>query len=131
MTQNRKICPICKRRWVKNPRNKTCGDYECRGKHAEYRRKKRIQRQKAAEPFIRNCMRIAKRDKQDKKICVVCGDFLKASLTTHHFNRRKDPTDVVTLCASCHRIFDSSDAGLRELKTRRKRYYEYNSMSMR
>jgi stalled ribosome rescue protein Dom34 len=101
------------------------------GKYAEYKTKKRVKRQKAAEPFIRNCMRTAKRHIQDKEICVVCGDFLKASLTTHHFDKKKNPTDVVTLCGSCHRIFDSSNAGLRELKIRRERYYKYNIERLR
>jgi len=125
MTQNRKICPICKKRPIKNPRHKTCGSNECKGKYAEYKTKERVKRQKEAEPFIRNCMKTAKKHTQDK-ICVVCGDFLDASLTTHHFDKKKSPADVVTLCGSCHRIFDSSNAGLRELEMRRKRYYKHN-----
>jgi len=131
MTQNRKICPICKTRLIKNPQHKTCGNYKCKGKYAEYKTKKRVERQKRAEPFIRNCMRIAKRHMQDKEVCVVCGEFLKTSLATHHFDKEKNRKDVVTLCGSCHRIFDSSNAGLRELKMRRERYYKYNLERMR
>jgi hypothetical protein len=49
MTQNRKICPICKKRRIRNPKHKTCGNYECMGKYAEYKTKKRAKRQKAGE----------------------------------------------------------------------------------
>ena len=119
------MCPICRARQIKGTRHKTCGKYECRGKLAEYT-KKRVERQKAAESFLRDCIKAAKGDIQNKEICVVCGDFLKVSLTTHHFDRVRNPTDVVTLCGSCHRIFDSSNSGLSELKMRHKRYYHYN-----
>jgi len=126
MTQNQKICPICRSRRIKRPRNKTCGNYECRGKYAEDKTKRRLERQKEAEPFIRDCLEASKRQVEDKEICVVCGEFLKASLTTHHFNKEKNPRDVVTLCGSCHRVFDSPNSGLKELKIRRRRYYICN-----
>lgn len=125
MAQNRNICPICGKQ-KRNPRQKTCGGYDCRGEYAEYRTKKRVERQKMAEPFIRNCEKTAKERMQKREICVVCGEFLEACLTTHHFDRKQRPKDVVTMCASCHRIFDSSVAGLRELRVRRERYYDYN-----
>lgn len=73
-------------------------------------------------------MKIADKHVKDREICVVCGDFLEAALTTHHFDRKKDRNDVVALCGSCHRVFDSSHAGLKELRIRRKRYYNYNQL---
>jgi hypothetical protein len=84
----RKICPICKTRLKRTPRNKTCGDPHCRGKFAEYETKNRTVRQKAAEAFIRNCMKAAGAHGR-LKACVVCGDFLEASLGTHHFDKKK------------------------------------------
>ena len=124
MTPNRKICPICGQ--PKLPRNKTCGKQSCRGEFAEKRTKKRPKRQIEAEPFIRKCMKKAQKDMPNKDVCVVCGEFLEASLTTHHFDKKNRPNDVARLCGSCHRVFDSSNAGLQELKQRRKRYYKHN-----
>jgi len=130
MSKERKPCPICRKRRIKDARNKTCGKYECRGKYAEYKTKRRAERQKAAEPFLRKCAETAKEYTQDNEICVVCGEFLNVSLTTHHFNRRENPSDVITLCGSCHRTFDSSNAGVKELKVRRGRYLKYNLSCM-
>ncbi len=126
MAVKKKTCPICQKRKIKNSTHKTCGNPECKGKYGEYKTKKRIARQKAAEPFIKRWVNSAKRNWGDAKVCVVCGDTLGASLTTHHFDKEKKPDDVVTLCGSCHRIFDTSNSGLRELRIRRRRYYKYN-----
>jgi len=123
-----KMCPVCKK-LKRNPRNKTCGDPHCKGKYADTT-KNRTERQKAAEAFIRSCMKAAGAQVQ-LKTCVVCGDFLEASLATHHFDKEKAPMDTVTLCGSCHRIFDSSDTGLQELEIRRKRYYKHNLRMVR
>jgi hypothetical protein len=126
MKENKKICPICKKRKIKKPSQKTFGDFTCMGKYAEFKTKRRIQRQKLAEPYIRKWADLAKRQFGIDEVCAVCGETIDASLTTHHFDKQKDPNDTVRLCGSCHRVFDSTNSGLRELKMRRTRYYKYN-----
>jgi len=117
--------PICNKRKTK-PSNKTCGNSECKGKYAEYQTKKRIERQKAAEPYIRRCAEQSKIDWNNKEVCVVCGETLNSCLTDHHFDKRKDHNDIVILCWNCHQVFSSRGSGLQELKIRRKKYYNCN-----
>lgn len=127
--ENYGICPICEKEPIRKPEHKTCGNPECKGKHAE-NTKNRVKRQKDAEPFIRSCMETTRIDMHGKVGCVICGDFLDECLEFHHFHKKEDPEDYATLCSSCHRVFDSSNGGLRELKVRRKRYYKYNLQCM-
>ncbi len=120
---SKQVCPICGQ--PKLARNKTCGEQSCRGERAEIT-KKRLRRQREAEPFIRKCKKRAQKSMPGKDVCVVCGEFLEASLITHHFDKEKRPNDVARLCGSCHAIFDSSNAGLREMEQRRRRYFKHN-----
>ena len=57
--------------------------------------------------------------------CIVCGEFFEYCLDKHHPDKKAYPRLRVTVCASCHRVFDKG-GGLLELKERRKRYYKYN-----
>ena len=56
--------------------------------------------------------------------CVVCAESMPNTLDTHHLDgndNNNDPENLVTLCASCHRIFDkakSSGEVLRDFKKR-------------
>jgi hypothetical protein len=123
--EGKETCPICGERKTKIS-NKTCGKPKCRGKYAENTTKKRIERQKDAEPYIRKCAEQSKIDWGNKKVCVVCGETLNSSLTDHHFDKRKDKKDIAILCWNCHQVFSSRGSGLSELKVRRKIYYDYN-----
>lgn len=59
-------------------------------------------------------------------VCVVCGDFMDKSLDEHHpYIKAKNPICKVSICGSCHRIFDKG-GGLDELKERKARYWIYN-----
>lgn len=128
LKEKARICPICEKKEIKS-NNKTCGDPICRGKYAEYKTKKRTERQKEAEPQIRKWADQSKIDWGDKKVCVVCRETLNSCLTDHHFNKQRDKTDTVILCWNCHQVFSSRGSGLEELKIRRKKYYEYNRKS--
>jgi hypothetical protein len=60
-------------------------------------------------------------------VCVVCGEFISKCLDSHHpYSKADRPNYTVTICASCHRIFDKN-GGLDELKERRQRYWNYNT----
>jgi hypothetical protein len=54
MKEEKETCLICGKTKTKLS-NKTCGNPKCRGDYAELKTKKRIERQKAAEPYIRSC----------------------------------------------------------------------------
>jgi hypothetical protein len=125
MKEEKETCPICGKTKTKSS-NKTCGNPKCRGDYAELKTKKRIERQKAAEPYIRSCAEQSKTDWGNKKVCVVCGETMNSCFTDHHFDKRKDRKDIVILCWNCHQVFSSRGSGLQELKERRKKYYEYN-----
>lgn len=83
--------------------------------------KDRIKKQIEAIPFLIKCSKSSKNGS-----CVVCAEFVYYCLDNHHLEgRKKNKQSCVSLCASCHRIFDKG-GGREELKLRRKRYYKYN-----
>ncbi|MFH0978972.1 MAG: hypothetical protein V1837_06770 [Candidatus Woesearchaeota archaeon] len=78
----------------------------------------RMSSMKRAAPFL------LKWDKLVIGKCVVCGEGFEWSLGPHHvFGGNKGPT--VTLCGSCHKVFDKQ-GGIKELKARRKKYLKFN-----
>jgi hypothetical protein len=56
--------------------------------------------------------------------CIVCGESNQHSLDKHHpEGKDKNPHFIVTICASCHRVFDKG-GGKEELIERRKRLFK-------
>lgn len=83
-------------------------------------RRRRVEQEKA-KGFLRKCFTDSTKD-----VCIVCGEFMTYCLDHHHIEtKKKNSRDKVTICASCHRIFDKM-GGIEELKSRRKRYWNYN-----
>jgi len=72
-------------------------------------------------PFLEKCAKDASAD-----TCIVCGETNNFCLDKHHpYTKAVDPDTTVSLCASCHRIYDRGQ-GLNMLKERRGRLLEVN-----
>ena len=59
--------------------------------------------------------------------CVVCGELMRNTLDTHHLDgneKNNDPSNLVTLCASCHRIIDKARSPQEALQDFEKRKRE-------
>lgn len=83
--------------------------------------KKRTEKMSEAASFLEE-----KSKEGPPGICGICGDFMERCLDGHHpYTKAVNPHCKVTICGSCHRIFDKG-GGLDELKTRRQRYWIYN-----
>jgi len=67
-----------------------------------------------ADPFLLKWMEKAKPNR-----CIVCGESMVFCLDIHH---TISPKRKVTLCASCHRVFDKG-GGIEQLKIRHRKSY--------
>jgi len=88
--------------------------------------KDRVKRQLEAEPFLKKWNGMIVKLKIPFDICVVCGDFFENCLGPHHAKGRKmDKKYTITLCGSCHKVFDKK-GDYKDLQKRRKWYYKQN-----
>lgn len=90
------------------------------GQRTALRRKDNIV---AAKSFLMSLKKTNARE----DVCIVCGESIVNSLDHHHLdgnNKNNDPHNLVTLCASCHRVLDKAKSPketLLNLKERHKR----------
>jgi 5-methylcytosine-specific restriction endonuclease McrA len=76
---------------------------------------------------VRRFLATLKKMHTKEDICIVCGEPMKNTLDTHHLDgnrKNNDPDNLVTVCASCHRIIDkakSPEEALLDLRERHKR----------
>lgn len=74
----------------------------------------------AVQPFLASLKKTNARE----DICIVCGESTANSLDHHHLDgdrKNNDPSNIVMLCASCHRVLDkakSPEEALLDLKER-------------
>ena len=87
-------------------------------------------KQKQRIHAVSNYLATLKKTSISEDTCIVCGESMKNTLDRHHIDgnrKNNDPSNLVTICASCHRIFDkavSPEEALLDLKERHKRIHK-------